>query len=392
MLQYLFIILLIGLCIADNRHMVKKKGLPKAYLFHLQALLVFHMLMVLVFSYYIGQKGGDSQGYWALIGPLAHPHASSWGDYFGVGYPFMYWLNYIPSKVLNWSWYTGNMLYGLLGYYAFRYLSHTVYYHYQAAPQFRGLPMALLLLYWPNIHFWTAGVGKEALCFWGLSALLFALSRGSQKRYWALGMIGLASVFMVRTYLAAIMAIALVLLFLMDFKKLSKSQKQLFWRGLFLLVLCIPAIYRYSGIKDLPNINPIAISQQQIAMLSGEGIGSSVPVKDYGLAMRLITYWFRPFVGEIKGGLMYMAAAIENALLIVLLLFFLVKAKWQAWRKIPLFLRYSLVLFVLTSLLYANSLGNLGIMMRMKAPYMLLIILFMAWMYQKKSKQTSQPI
>ncbi|WP_186758031.1 hypothetical protein [Echinicola salinicaeni] len=392
MLQYLFVILLICLCIVDNMRMAKRKAMPNTYLAHLQGLLLYHMSMVLVFSYYIGMEGGDSKGYWALSGPLADPNADSWGDYFGVGYPFIYWLNYLPSKVLNWSWWTGNIIYALIAYYGFRYWSNIILYHYHSGPKFKGLPLALGLLYLPNIHFWTAGVGKEALCFWGLSALVFALSQKSERKYWVLAMMALASVFMVRTYLAALIAIALIGVYALELKWLSKRYKIIFVLALVLSGLSIPVFYWYSGIKELPNLNPIEISRQQIAMLSGEGIGSSVPMLEYGQAMRLITYWFRPFIWEIKGGYMVMAAAIENSLMMVLLIFFLLKARWQSWRIIPLFHRFGLLLFLFSSLLYANSLGNWGIMMRMKAPYMLLIILFLAWMYKEKTKEASQGI
>ncbi|WP_215226801.1 hypothetical protein [Echinicola shivajiensis] len=389
MLQYIFIILLVCLCIVDNIRLVKRKDLPNSYMVHLQGLLLFHMAMVLVFSYYIGKEGGDSKGYWELTGPLAHPNPDSWWDYFGVGYPFMYWLNYIPSKVLSWSWWTGNMIYGLVGYYGFRFLSNIVFLHYTNGPKLRGLPIALALLYLPNLHFWTAGVGKEAICFWAMAALLFALSKKYSPKYLALALFALLIVFMVRTYLAAIIVIALILLIVFDFRLLSKNQKSIFIFALLLLGLSLPAFYWYSGIKDMPTFNPYDISKHQIEMLSGEGIGSSVPMLDYSQPMRLITYWFRPFIWESGGSFMIGAAAAENAITMILLIFFLLKAQWRTWRKIPLFIRFALVLFVFSSLLYANSLGNMGIMMRMKAPYMLLLILSIVWMYKDKTKETS---
>lgn len=357
----------------------------RAWHLHLQFLLLFHLGMVAVFSYYVGKEGGgDSQAYWNLQGPLANPDAQSWADYFGIGYPFLYWLNYVPSKVFGWSWWTGNVLYALIGYGGFRYLSLWIYRQFHKHPQFHGLPLILIVLYFPNLHFWTAGVGKEALCFWALGAVLYGFSRFREHGYKLLVVLGFGLMFMVRTYLVAVLAVSVLISLLLDTKHQSNRGR---WGiavlGLILL-LSMPLLFWYSGIRNMESVDLIALSKQQLQMLSGEGIGSSVPMLDYGQAMRWLTYWFRPFIWEARGPFFVFASGVENTVNLILIFYLLLASSWGKWKDAPFYVKWLPVLFLVSSLFYANILGNLGIMMRLKSPFMLLFILFLGWMQGKK--------
>ena len=86
----------------------------------LNKLFAFHIFISLAFAFLVSQNGGDAQLYWSF------PKENSWVDIMdvvqrGSASGIIYSINYIPSKILDLSFYTGNICYGLLGHLGFVY-------------------------------------------------------------------------------------------------------------------------------------------------------------------------------------------------------------------------------------------------------------------------------
>src|SRR5690606_41261098 len=81
---------------------------------------------------------------------------------------------------------TGNILYGFLGFVGMRYLFLMTYKHFPTNYSIASIPLFPTIFYLPNMHFWSSGVGKDALCFWGIAWVFFAVQasilRGWQGR------------------------------------------------------------------------------------------------------------------------------------------------------------------------------------------------------------------
>ncbi len=372
MFQYLVIISLIALTFYSNFRLARKENMSLPWTIHLQLVLAYHLVLSLVFYHYIMENGGDSLGYWNLTGPLADPNGDSWGDYFGSGYLFMYWLNYIPYKVWNWTFLTGNLLYALVSFWGWRYLYQLAYKYFPETYKKGIFPLVMLVFYLPNPHFWTAGVGKEALCFWGLAALIFALDRPF-KRYF-LGLGAFLFLVMVRPYLGWLVLLGFGLVGLLEWKRENYKQKIGAMVALGAAFWALPIALLYSGVEDLAWQEIPSLIQGQLAFLSGEGVNSAVDMWSYSPFLRLFTYWFRPLFWDAHHHLAYFAS-FENAIYLISLLFLLYHFKLKNWVKMPFALKFGMMVFLLTSMLYAHILGNLGIMMRMKSVY----IPFLAW-------------
>jgi hypothetical protein len=115
-------------------------------------------------------------------------------------------------------------------------------------------------------------------------------------------------------------------------------------------------------------------SAGQLAFLRGFGAGSELPMEDYTWPQKLWAVFFRPFWMDIKD-FWDVAAVLENSisllLWVVLLVGFLYSWKNKLLLGFPPVFYAGLILAVLMMLVFALTLNNLGIMMRMKSTYTL---------------------
>ncbi|WP_169316419.1 hypothetical protein [Echinicola vietnamensis] len=358
--------------------MGNKKGLENIQIRHLHVLLSYHLGFSYFFYQYVMAFGGDAVVYWNLNGPLADPNATGWWDYFGIGYPFMYWLNYIPSRFLGWDMLSGFFLYAMLSFLGFRWLFIRLIREYDGKKVFWGIPWPVYFLYLPNLHFWTGGIGKEALCF---VAIILILQHIDQQK-WASGLLGLFLIFMVRTYLAWLVLISFGIAALL-FGPSKKYQLQWGIPCIMAALAAFPALLWYVGMDHF-NLEGIQqIIHQQFSLLSGKDVGSSVPMADYAWPMRLFTYWFRPLLLDAHNITSFLAS-LENLILLTGTTGLALTVKWHRWKPLPLYLKFGIVLFLASSLVYINILSNLGIIMRMKSLFMLFPLLVGAGMMKKE--------
>ncbi|WP_460545543.1 hypothetical protein [Echinicola sediminis] len=386
MIQVLLFFVIGVLLILTNKRLGKQEGLSTYEIWHLHTLLLFQMGAAIIYHWYISVNGGDSIAYWNLNGPLANPHAEGWWDYFGIGYPFMYWLNYLPAKLLGWEMLTGHLLYAILGFLAFRLLFLLKHQYFTSYKQFFGVAWPILLLYLPNLHFWSAGIGKEALCFLGLSMFVFGMDR--RKLHYML--LAALLVFMVRPYLIWIIGVSLSVSLLLFGGAPNKAK----YYGGALLLLCflvLPLLLWRVGLEEVSLEGVMGLMKSQFNMLSGSRVGSSLDMANYNLIERLISYWFSPLI-MYSSGIFGSIASMENLLVLVLFIGMSITAKVKKWSAIPFYLKFGLVLFVISSLVYANILANMGIMMRMKSIYMLFPIFMLIGLGNVKESMSSSTL
>ncbi|WP_137402921.1 hypothetical protein [Echinicola rosea] len=384
MIEVILICIFASALFFSNQFMGSKKGLEAIQIHHLHGLLLYHLGFSYFFYRYVIAYGGDAIVYWHLNGPLANPNATGWWDYFGVGYPFMYWLNYVPSRFFGWDMLSGFFLYAMLSFLGFRWLFIRLIREFEGEKVFWGIPWPVYFLYLPNLHFWTAGIGKEAVCFFALMLII----RGIDQKKWAGGLLGIFLIFMTRTYLAWLVLISFGISTIL-FANTKKARLRWGIPCILMAIAAFPALLWYVGMEHFSFDAIQQIIRQQFAMLSGKGVGSSVPMADYSLPMRLFTYWFRPLLVDAHNTTSFLAS-IENAILLVVFIGLSIKSRKSRWKNLPLFLKFGLIIFLTSSLVYMNILSNLGIMMRMKSLFMLFPLLAGAWMVKEEERTKSK--
>ena len=260
---------------------------------------------------------------------------------------------------------------------------------------FKKYDLLNLLLFLPNMHFWTASLGKGSLIFMGLMIFIYAL-RFPQKRIVAL-LIGGFFVYMIRPHVMLFVLVGIMVGILTGRSRIGVGVK--------FLVLLVSVGFLYLaqnsilGVANLEGSENVFADFDQFASDQSRRLlstDSGVDMSNYPLPFKFFTFWFRPLFVD-SPGVLGMFSSAEN--LIYLLLF----AKISNRRflrfiiKAPYLVKTSLIIFVLTSFALTFVMANLGIIMRQKSMVMyfgfFVIYYFLAnEKYQIMQKNKPNPI
>ncbi|WP_215226797.1 hypothetical protein [Echinicola shivajiensis] len=366
--------------------MANKFGLPQKYQQHLHYLLFYHLFFSLFFTWYILNFGGDSQGYWRLgMQQVLIKGEETWMKYFGESTTFILWLCYIPSKVLGLSYLTGNVLFGFLGFMGIRYLFLMTAELFPMNHKVLNIPLFPIIFYMGNFNFWTAGVGKDSLCFWAIAWFMFAVQKYNTR--WWQGLIAFFFVYMARPHMgqALIGGAAIAIIFGAEIRREYKVTL-----GVLALVGTVYLSSHTLAAIQLEDFSMESLEEYtgtKMKNLSGGNVGSGVDMRGYPLPFKIFTYLYRPIFIDAHN-FMALLSSIENALYLWLSLFIIRNWTPEAIRDMPVFLKVGFVTFIPVTLAFANSLGNLGVIMRMKNMMMIYFVLFIFFLivYNKKMR------
>ena len=212
----------------------------------------------------------------------------------------------------------------------------------------------------------------------GLALFTYGLSRFN-RRFIPLVVGGLIT-FMVRPHIlfTAILSVMLGVV-------LTSSGIKPFLRWFIFILAAVVFIYISEDVLKFTETESLDITSSstlshRAAELSKATTG--VNIQDYGLFMRMFTFWFRPLFFD-GLGILGITVSFEN--LLYLYMFFMVIRQgiltwkdWNGWFRICLFF------FLFGSFALAQVTGNLGIAMRQKAQLMpfFFIIYFKAMSYR----------
>ena len=233
---------------------------------------------------------------------------------------------------------------------------------------FKKYDLLNLLLFLPNMHFWTASLGKGSLIFMGLMIFIYAL-RFPQKRIVAL-LIGGFFVYMIRPHVMLFVLVGIMVGILTGRSRIGVGVK--------FLVLLVSVGFLYLaqnsilGVANLEGSENVFADFDQFASDQSRRLlstDSGVDMSNYPLPFKFFTFWFRPLFVD-SPGVLGMFSSAEN--LIYLLLFAKI-ANRRFLRfiiKAPYLVKTSLIIFVLTSFALTFVMANLGIIMRQKSMVM----------------------
>ena len=330
----------------------------------MNSLYWYHLAFFLIYFIYASFNPSDSKAYYIDAGIVGE----NWISLFMTGTKFIvfvatplvqFGLSYL-SVMLIFAWA------GFVGFvFAYLFFKENITVNVTV---FKKFDLLTLLLFLPNMHFWTVSLGKGSLIFMGLMLFVYAL-RFPQKRIFAL-LLGGFLVYMIRPHVMLFVLIGVMVGIMTGKSKLGL--------GIKVLVLAVSIAFLFAAKSSILSVAKLQDSENvvqdfdQFALEQAgrlETSGSGVQMSNYSLPIKFFTFWFRPLFIDSPGGLGIFSSA-EN--LIYLLLF----AKIPNRRflrfiiKAPYLVKTSLIIFVLTSFALTFVMSNLGIMMRQKSMVM----------------------
>jgi hypothetical protein len=346
----------------------------------LDLLFFYHFGIAIIFYFYISNFGGDAIYYWSTpknMSIYAIMDLVKGGSASGV----IYLINYIPSNFLQLSFFTGNMIYASLGYLGFIYILKTLKYifkDFSTLSQIKLLNIPIFPWIWflPNFHFWSTGIGKDAILFFSISVFIYCLQ--NLKRHLFLLFVSVLLALAIRPHILLFLLVSFGVAFTLD-GRLKGYQKLLIF---IVFTVGFISIFRY--VMEFIQLESLEASEiEQYATIRSTNLnslqtGSGVDITSYPIPLKVFTFLFRPFFFDVNG-ILALVASMENFILFCFTIYICFKKPINAFKRSSYLLKGMLIYFLVGTIAFSLILGNLGIMLRQKNMLVPWLIIFGLW-------------
>jgi hypothetical protein len=328
-------------------------------------LFFYHFLFWGIYYAYAFLNRSDSHGYFYR----PENEAFGWFEYFGTSTTFIDFLAYPFINFLGFNYEMMMMLFAWFGYLGFVY---AYLFFRENIPVkitvFKRLDLLTLILFFPNMHFWTASLGKGAPIFLGL--MLFAYAIKNLKSRLITLIIGSILIYFIRPHVFLFVAVGTVLGYMSGKEKISFGKKLFIYiamiGGLWLVQDQILGVVGLEGSENLvEGFEDFSADRSESLSTSGSGVDMS----SYPLPLKFFTFWFRPLFFDAPG-ILGIITSVENLMYLLLFVKILKKDFITFIKNSTVVVKMSLVVFFLTSFAMTFVMSNLGIIMRQKSMVM----------------------
>jgi hypothetical protein len=236
-----------------------------------------------------------------------------------------------------------------------------------------GLPIFPYLLFLPNLHFWSSGIGKDSLVFFCIALFFYSSLKASKHVFGIIISIGLS--FVIRPHVTLFMLMALGLGIAFDGR--LKSYQKIFINLIFSAIF-VGAINYVMNFLQLESLDTEAVeefSNNRVSNLSNDRTSSSIDTSSYPYPLKIFTFLFRPLFFD-ASGLLGLVASVENLFLLFFFIKILRSRFLKGFKNSSYLIKASGFLFLMGALSFSLILGNLGIMLRQKTPFIMMLIIF----------------
>ena len=366
--------------------MLSKKILNNLFLYHIFFFAVYYATTIFSASdskeyYKKAIEVGSDSNLFQFTGTKFIDNFTSLFVQFGLSYESMMFL-------FSWFGYVGFV-------YAYLFFRENIPVNVKV---FKRYDLLHLLLFLPNMHFWTASLGKGSLIFMGLMLFAYAIKKPRQRILILL--IGGYFVYMIRPPVMLFVLSGVMVGLLTGREKLSVGTR------IILVLASLAFLYSASstilGVADIDkNSENVVDDFQDYANAQSDRLetsGSGVAMQNYPLPFKFFTFWFRPLFVDSPSALGLFSSA-EN--LIYLLLFSKICNRLFIVfiRKAPYMVKMSAITFLVASYAMTFVMSNLGIIMRQKTMVMyfgfFVVYYFLAeeqWNKEQQQKLNVSPV
>ncbi|WP_245583359.1 hypothetical protein [Salinimicrobium terrae] len=252
--------------------------------------------------------------------------------------------------------------------------------------KFIKIDFLTLLLFLPNMHFWTVALSKGAPIFLGLMMFTYAIT-DPRKRLFLL-VLSSFIIFHIRPHVFMFVAVGAIVGYLSGQERISLQKKLLISTGLIMtLFLVQDQILAVVGLQNSENLvgGFEEFAEGRSSDLSRKA-ATGVDMAAYPLPLKLFTFWFRPLFIDAPS-FMGFVISVENLFYLIIFIKILRKDFIRFLLRSPSFVKMSAMIFIATSFAMTFIMSNLGIIMRQKSMVMYYLF-FVIYYYLAQKKYT----
>lgn len=356
----------------------------------LNKLFYFHVFIGVIFYFYVIGRG-DAVYYW--MHPKEITFQELWSNILSQSYAsdYIYLFNFFFSNTLDLSFFTGSLLYSIIGYigivYYYLILKKSVA-NYTDLRKIKILNISIfpLLFFLPNLHFWSSGVGKDTILFFCIAIFIYSIFN-IKKNIFNLILCFVLSVF-IRPHITLFLIIGFGFGF--TFSGALKLYQKITIVAIFIIGFALMFNYVLSFVQ-LENVSVEAIedyANHKSKVLNSKS-GSGVDISNYPYPLKILTYLYRPFFFDVNNPIAIIAS-FENFFLLILTIKIFTLSSIRRFLKSNYFIKGSVMFLLIGTLTFSLILGNLGIMLREKnmftPTFLIVAFWFLSFIKQKKRK------
>lgn len=374
-----FIVLLaLSFSIANVMASQHRRTKPTVY----RWLILFHVVLSLAYYLYAVFNPSDSWAYYYKVD--TNFRGSSWIDFYGVSTPFIEFLGYPFVKYFGLPYESLMMIFAWLGLLGFFYFYIFFTEQVRFTHKFFGIDLILLILFLPNLHFWSASFGKGAVIFLGIGLYFYGINRVT-ARFIPL-VIGAVLVYHVRPHVLFLMLVATAIGFAFSSKGVNW-----FLRAIVSLTAVLAFYYIYDDVMSLIGFDEEDLIEQSADLTRRiEGLSratSGVDLTSYNFPMKLFTFLFRPLFVDAPGMLGWIVS-FENLFYLLCFVKILRLDFVSFMLRSDYVVKTAFICFLGVSAALAQISSNLGLAMRQKSQVMMLIMfVIIAYLDDAKSRK-----
>ncbi|HMO12766.1 MAG TPA: hypothetical protein PKD64_14715 [Pirellulaceae bacterium] len=375
---FVLLLFLVGLNHALFQTLRAKRGYVDANLLHL--LFAYHALFAFVYYSYVQVNRSDSHQFYRVAMNIGN----DWWNLFETGTPFISFVA-APFAQAGLPYAAVMLLFAWFGFWGFVYAYLWFRESVECEPRiFGNVNFLYVLLFLPNMHFWTSSLGKGSLIFLGM--MMFTYSSVHFQRHWWKMLLGGFIVFMIRPHVLVFLAGGLAFGYLLAKGNVSQLAKlAIIGAGMVGLWLSANNILAITGLDDSESVEEFIedfqeLTTQQSGRLSTSGSG--IDMSNYSVPFKMFTFWFRPLFIDSPNFLGHFSS-MENLLYLLIFLHLMDARLFTFLRQSSPLVLMSLVAFLGVSFILSLMMSNMGIMLRQKSMVMYfgfyVVYAFLAW-------------
>ena len=172
--------------------------------------------------------------------------------------------------------------------------------------------------------------------------------------------------------------------------KISVFQRTLFSVVLLgISIAILPSVLEYAKIEEASVESFDKFADAKSSVLSRASTGSAIDISSYPFPLKVLTFLFRPFFFDVRN-LNGLIASLENLVLVIIFFKAIRTQPIAAFRKAPFVIKGLVFFLIIGTLAFSQSLGNVGIMIRMRNMFLPGLIIYLLWCFSYEQEQIAK--